>query len=226
MEEKENSTPRNGKKKNYKPHNDYNGNHQQHHYHHGAHYQYHAYDEYRYRHHQHQHQHGAQHEQQHFHPQQQQQQQREQGTFVLLRSRAVPSSGLKTLKLSSNGSNVRHGPERRSSGEAAKKRKRGVAVPVQQAECCDSVPKPSWDTRRRDPRISGADVYVARVTRKGIIGPASPCWRCIEWCRWAGIKRIFHWDPENGRWEVVKVNDVDKVYCTNSDLKMVGGNMW
>ncbi|KZT55424.1 hypothetical protein CALCODRAFT_484798 [Calocera cornea HHB12733] len=214
------------KKNNCKLCNDYNGKHPQHHYHH-VHYHHHAYDEYRYQ--QQIQQYGVQHEQQQqqHYLRQQQQRQREQGTFVLLRSLAVRSRGLKTLKPASNGSNAWHERERSiGAQEEKRKRKRGAAVAVQQRECCESAPRPSWDTRRRDPRINGADIYVARVTRTGIIGPASPCWRCIEWCRWAGIKRIFHWDPEGGRWEAVKVNDVERVYCTNSDLKMVGGDMW
>ncbi|KAH8114822.1 hypothetical protein DFH11DRAFT_1840857 [Phellopilus nigrolimitatus] len=50
-----------------------------------------------------------------------------------------------------------------------------------------------WDQRRRDPRANGADIYVARITKSGC-GNARPCWRCLEWCKWAGIKRIFHWN--------------------------------
>ena len=63
--------------------------------------------------------------------------------------------------------------------------------------------------RRRDPRINGADIYVARVTKVGM-GSAKPCWRCVEWCRWAGVKRIFHWNGEDGKFDMVKVNTAER----------------
>ncbi|KAK0528245.1 hypothetical protein OC842_004609 [Tilletia horrida] len=31
-----------------------------------------------------------------------------------------------------------------------------------------------------------------------------PCWRCLKWMEWAGIKRVF-WTDENGVWEGAKV---------------------
>ncbi|PWN44934.1 hypothetical protein IE81DRAFT_345312 [Ceraceosorus guamensis] len=34
-----------------------------------------------------------------------------------------------------------------------------------------------------------------------------PCWRCIQWCRWAGIKRAF-WTTKDGRWEGAKISDL------------------
>lgn len=34
-----------------------------------------------------------------------------------------------------------------------------------------------------------------------------PCWRCLEWMRWAGIKRVF-WTNVNGEWEGGKVADL------------------
>ena len=45
------------------------------------------------------------------------------------------------------------------------------------------------ELRRRDPRINGADLYVARVTKRGM-GNAKPCWRCLGWCKWSGV-----WNP-------------------------------
>ncbi|KAH8077087.1 hypothetical protein BXZ70DRAFT_902471 [Cristinia sonorae] len=76
---------------------------------------------------------------------------------------------------------------------------------------------------RRDPRMNGADLYVARVTKQGM-GCAKPCWRCLEWARWAGIKRIFHWDEGLGRFEVVKVNAVQvEPYGTSSDVRLFAG---
>ena len=47
--------------------------------------------------------------------------------------------------------------------------------------------------RRPRTRVNGADIYVVRTTKRGL-GNAKPCWRCLEWCRWAGVRRIFHWD--------------------------------
>jgi len=78
------------------------------------------------------------------------------------------------------------------------------------------------DSRRRDPRVSGSDLYVVRVKKSGL-GDAMPCWRCLEWCRWAGVKRVFHWNAAHdpGRWEVVKVNDAEmKLYQTRSDFNL------
>ncbi|KAG9049913.1 hypothetical protein FS837_008675 [Tulasnella sp. UAMH 9824] len=82
-----------------------------------------------------------------------------------------------------------------------------------------------WDSRRRDPRVNGADLYVARFTKNGL-GPAKPCGRCLEWCRWAGVKRIFHWDPDakpHGKWDVLKVNDPENAYLTHADVKINNG---
>ena len=80
-----------------------------------------------------------------------------------------------------------------------------------------------WGARRRDPRVNGADIYVARFTRNGM-GSANPCWRCIEWCRWAGVKRIFHWDADEGRFLVVKVNGAPSgQYETQADTRLFAG---
>jgi hypothetical protein len=51
--------------------------------------------------------------------------------------------------------------------------------------------------RRPRNRVNGADIYVVRTTKKGL-GNAKPCWRCLEWCRWAGVRRIFYWDASAG----------------------------
>lgn len=82
-----------------------------------------------------------------------------------------------------------------------------------------------WSTRRRDPRINGADIYVARVTKNGV-GSAKPCWRCVEWCRWAGVKRIFHWNGQEHRFDVIKVNSAERqAYETNSDARLFNGSV-
>lgn len=80
-----------------------------------------------------------------------------------------------------------------------------------------------WSARRRDPRVNGADLYVVRITKHGGVGCAKPCWRCIEWCRWAGVKRIFHCDGQWGKFQVVKVNESCSVYETQADIRLFNG---
>ena len=96
-------------------------------------------------------------------------------------------------------------------------------------------------------KVSGADLYVARMTRSGMLGNAMPCWRCLEWCKWAGVKRVFHYaiDEEvmedeggcasskgkgkesrrGGKWVCVKVNEVnpEDCYWTQGDGRILGG---
>ncbi|KAI0296966.1 hypothetical protein B0F90DRAFT_1953249 [Multifurca ochricompacta] len=84
----------------------------------------------------------------------------------------------------------------------------------------------AWSARRRDPRINGGDIYVARVTKVGM-GSAKPCWRCVEWCRWAGVKRIFHWNGEDGKFDMVKVNTAARdQYETHADIRLYAGMGW
>lgn len=81
----------------------------------------------------------------------------------------------------------------------------------------------SWDSRRRDSKLNGADIYVARITKHGM-GSAKPCWRCLYWCYWAGIRRIFHWDDIANKWAVVRVNNPGKAqYQTTSDSRLYAG---
>ena len=80
-----------------------------------------------------------------------------------------------------------------------------------------------WSSRRRDSKLNGADLYVARITKTGC-GNARPCWRCLEWCRWAGVKRIFHWNEETSSFNVVKVNSASiGVYETHADTRLFAG---
>ena len=80
-----------------------------------------------------------------------------------------------------------------------------------------------WHARRRDPRMNGADIYVARITKSGC-GNAKPCWRCLEWCKWAGVKRIFHWNETTNRFDVVKVNNAQAdQYETHADNRLFAG---
>jgi hypothetical protein len=85
---------------------------------------------------------------------------------------------------------------------------------------CQGVVSRSRAVRRRHARLNGADLYVARITKIGA-GSAKPCWRCIVWCQWAGVKRVFFWDSELGKFEMVKVNGVEvQHYKTHSDLRL------
>jgi len=81
----------------------------------------------------------------------------------------------------------------------------------------------AYDARRRDPRVNGSDLYVARFTKLGV-GGARPCGRCLEWCKWAGVKRVFHWNGDEGKFDVVKVNDSEQdAYQTHADIRLVLG---
>jgi len=101
------------------------------------------------------------------------------------------------------------------------------------ASCCaidgalplpgDVEPSKGWDARRRDSRVNGADIYVARTIKNGL-GSAKPCWRCVHWCRWFGVKRIFHWNPSIAEFEVLKVNEGYKGYYeTQADVRLFAG---
>jgi len=93
--------------------------------------------------------------------------------------------------------------------------------------CCGGMEsKQGWDLRRRYSKVNGADIYVARVTKSGL-GSAKPCWRCLHWCYWAGVKRVFHWDEALGKWDVVKVNcpGTDQ-YETIADIRLFAGTGW
>lgn len=92
-----------------------------------------------------------------------------------------------------------------------------------EARLPSSNPGRSWEERRRDPRVNGADIYVVRVSKSGL-GNAKPCWRGLEWCRWAGVKRVFHWDDVGHRFEMVKVNDAEREnYETRADTRLFAG---
>jgi hypothetical protein len=55
----------------------------------------------------------------------------------------------------------------------------------------------AWNARRRDPRINGAVIYVARERDKksGLVAGGGAG---VVWCRWAAVKRIFHWKGRGG----------------------------
>ncbi|KAF8550644.1 hypothetical protein OG21DRAFT_1446308 [Imleria badia] len=111
---------------------------------------------------------------------------------------------------------------RKQKGAGAKKKL--ACACAQGGRTALSRPERGWDARRRDPRVNGADLYVVRVSKAGM-GASKPCWRCVRWCAWSGVKRIFHWDPVLGRFEVLKVNGAEgeDVYETSSDARLFAG---
>ncbi|KAJ7459497.1 hypothetical protein B0H11DRAFT_2286416 [Mycena galericulata] len=80
-------------------------------------------------------------------------------------------------------------------------------------------------SRARNSRLNGADLYVCRVTKAGQFGSAHPCWRCVEWCAWAGIRRIFHWSMAEGRFICLKVAGAveEECYLTVTDFRFLTG---
>ena len=43
------------------------------------------------------------------------------------------------------------------------------------------------------------------------------------WARWAGVRRIFHWDVTSGRWAVLKVGGAGEFYETRADERLGSG---
>ncbi|KAJ7353114.1 hypothetical protein DFH08DRAFT_774071 [Mycena albidolilacea] len=79
--------------------------------------------------------------------------------------------------------------------------------------------------RSRCPKLNGCDLYVCRTTKNDgtKFGCSKPCWRCIDWCAWAGIRRIFHWSAEEGRFICLKVKDASPAECyeTTADVRLL-----
>lgn len=135
------------------------------------------------------------------------------------------------LKKSKNARSQKRSPssEGSSSGEASGSETSGRDSPLPPGEIMPVITEGSgggsrgWHSRRRDPRMNGADIYVARITKNGL-GNARPCWRCLEWCKWAGVKRIFHWNEETNQFDVVKVNNAQPdQYETHADIRLFAG---
>jgi tRNA(Arg) A34 adenosine deaminase TadA len=65
-----------------------------------------------------------------------------------------------------------------------------------------------------------------RVTGKP--ATARPCWHCVAWCEWAGVKRIFYWDEAKDCFEVMRIAGgqcKEVVYRTRSDMKKQAKNI-
>lgn len=74
-------------------------------------------------------------------------------------------------------------------------------------------------SRRHSRRTGGADLYVVRVTTStGRLGNARPCGRCVAWCEWAGVRRIYYWDEKLNDFEVIRVGREEQVvHVTQSE---------
>jgi hypothetical protein len=124
---------------------------------------------------------------------------------------ASGKSGSKKQKKSSTSQTASHGGGTSPS------------LPCSNSIHCPGAKDKSRDARRRDPRVNGADIYVCRVTKAGM-GNSKPCWRCVGWCKWAGVKRIFHWNGDELKWDVVKVNNIGREqYETHADMRLSAG---
>ncbi|KAJ6578768.1 hypothetical protein DFH09DRAFT_913967 [Mycena vulgaris] len=75
----------------------------------------------------------------------------------------------------------------------------------------------------RHSKLNGADLYVCRVIKRngGEFGSSKPCWRCVDWCAWAGIRRIFHYSMDEGRFVCVKVGASGELYQTIADTRIL-----
>ncbi|KAF9043766.1 hypothetical protein BDZ89DRAFT_1089924 [Hymenopellis radicata] len=59
------------------------------------------------------------------------------------------------------------------------------------------------------------------TTKKHGLGCAKPCWRCVDWCEWAGIKRIFYWSERDGAFCCIKVAEArTSLYETQADIRL------
>jgi len=48
----------------------------------------------------------------------------------------------------------------------------------------------------------------------------------LDWCEWAGIKRVFYWNEADGIFVCVKVNEVEEgQYETQADIRLGVGNL-
>jgi len=128
-----------------------------------------------------------------------------------------------------DGRGSRDGNESESGSSGGLVSKRNVRRPSLHSACCPAgggtgvEAKKAWSAWRRGARSMEADIHVVRVTKVGM-GSARPCWRCVEWCRWAGVKHIFHWNGEDGKFDVVKVNTAERdQYGTHADIRLFAG---
>jgi hypothetical protein len=55
--------------------------------------------------------------------------------------------------------------------------------------------------------MSQADPKPVRINEIGCATSSRPCYRCISYMQWAGIRRVF-WTNDGGQWEGAKVRDL------------------
>jgi hypothetical protein len=66
-------------------------------------------------------------------------------------------------------------------------------------------------------RTNGADIYVVRTNAAGP-ADAAPCARCLAWCTWSGVRRVFFWSAARGSFACARVAQPgESVYATRSD---------
>lgn len=124
---------------------------------------------------------------------------------------------------SSSGESSADGSGSEGSGSKSPSRRQRKASPDASIPVAADITRTGWSSRRRDLKMNGADIYIVRVTKTGC-GNARPCWRCLEWCRWAGVKRIFHWNEITNKFDMVKVNSADLgQYETHADFRLFAG---
>lgn len=138
--------------------------------------------------------------------------------------------GKKVFRHSQQGSRRRTPPASRF--RSRKERVGGTKAAEAACVCeCDrnrrAPQAPAQMKARRAARCNGAVLYVARALKGGGTGPAAPCTRCLRWCAWAGIRRVFHWDGILGRWERVRVADAGAGigYATAADVRLAAGSV-
>ncbi|WFD25427.1 hypothetical protein MNAN1_000389 [Malassezia nana] len=61
--------------------------------------------------------------------------------------------------------------------------------------------------RRTGPAMTVAPAPVAPAPVVPRYADSRPCWRCLEWMYWAGIKRVF-WTDTSGHWHGGKVSEL------------------
>jgi len=117
------------------------------------------------------------------------------------------------------GNRVRHGHKARVGGAQSD------STTGSGCQCQRQVGRLTSKSARRSTRTNNTDLYVVRINgATGKPATARPCWRCVAWCEWAGVKRIFYWDENKNGFEVMRIGGgqciKEMVYRTRSDWKM------
>ena len=86
----------------------------------------------------------------------------------------------------------------------------------------------SSSKRRRERRLIvaavGTGARASRATAAGSWAARNRGWWCTVWCRWTDVKHIFHWNGENGEFDMVKFNTMERdQYETHADIRLLAG---